>query len=291
MIGRKGKGQQEQAAPAAAPVRAPKKRARGLGKMLAPALQAAVGTMAFVFLFAAVVPGAWLDALAWQLYLDQISPMLTPPLGMGARIIFAVTMALLCGLIAFMIMLALAKPPVEGRSVMTRRVAERARKLAESDEFVPVVRAADAHPDAPPRAPFRAERDLAEPASGESPRKAAWMDELAAENSVPAEDGDAPFELGADALYVEPAATAVPAADSLDALVARFEAGLARRRAAAAQPHMAAQTAVPAASNDQGEAAFELGAEHLLDADEPTVDLGLEAALNTLQRMSRRAVG
>ncbi|MEY4269477.1 MAG: hypothetical protein RLZZ58_693 [Pseudomonadota bacterium] len=294
MIGLKNKGAkadgQQPAAPARAPKGPPKKRRKGLGRLLAPAIQAAVGAMAFVFLFAAVVPAAWLNALAWQLFLDQISPLTTPPLGMGARIGFAVILALIAGLITFMIMLALVKPPAEGRSVMTRRVAERARKLATADEGIPAVRAADAHPDAPPRAPFRADRDLAAGDGDASQRKAAWMDELATESDgTPADNGAGDtLELGA----LDQVTAAEPAGDSLGALVARFEAGLARRRMiAATAANMVPPADTPAASNDQTEDALELGADQWLDGDEPTVDLSLEAALSTLQRMSRRAIG
>jgi hypothetical protein len=312
MIGRKNKAEQADGQKPVAPARPPKKpkkrSGKGLGKLLAPAIQAAVGAMAFVFLFAAVVPAAWLNALAWQLYLDQLGPLLTPPLGMGARIGFAVTLALIAGLITFMIMLAMVKPPAEGRAVMTNRVAARARRLAEEDEAVPTLRAADAHPDAPARAPFRADRDM-EPGEGDSAvRKAAWMDELASEQQGESID-EATLELDSAQHYVAPAPDFAPAAesaDSLGALVARFEAGLARRRTATAAiaqmapsqmtgaqmaPSQMAPATPPPASNDQDEDAFELGADHELGGDEPTVDLSLEAALSTLQRMTRRAVG
>jgi hypothetical protein len=294
MIGRKNKGEmadgQQPVASDRAPKGPPKKRRKGLGKLLAPAIQAAVGAMAFVFLFAAVVPAAWLNALAWQLFLDQISPLTTPPLGMGVRIGFAVILALIAGLVTFMVMLALFKPPVEGRSMMTRRVAERARKLATEDESIPAVRAADAHPDAPPRAPFRADRDLAGSDGDISQRKAAWMGELANEaGGAQAGDGAGDMlELSA----MDEVTDAEPAGDTLGALVARFEAGLARRRMiAATAANMTVPVDTPPASNDQQDQALELGADQLLDGDEPTVDLSLEAALSTLQRMSRRAIG
>ena len=64
-----------------------------------------------------------------------------------------------------------------------------------------------------------------------------------------------------------------PADKSLGAMVARFEAGLARRRQDAA-----AQATAPATT---GVAA----------AEELEVDFALEAALSTLHRMTRQSVG
>lgn len=288
MIGRKAMAMTADGATPVAAMRPKKRRLSGVAQLIGPALQAAVGAMAFVFLFAAVVPAAWLNALAWQLYLDQISPLTTPPLGMAARIGFAVILALLAGLIAFMVMLAVAKPPAAGRAVMTRRVAERARRLAGEQDAIPAVRRADAHPDAPPRAPFRADRDLAPP-DGNTPPRPAWMDELAAGDPRPADDSDDELlDLGG----LEEVHGADAAADdrSLGALVARFEAGLARRRTAMTAAQSAAASALPPASNDRDDP-LELGSADMIDDDEPTVDLGLEAALSTLQRMSRRAVG
>ncbi|WP_260582118.1 hypothetical protein [Sphingopyxis sp. PET50] len=84
----------------------------------------------------------------------------------------------------------------------------------------------------------------------------------------------APVDYAADddeAPWLQPAEIAKPAMpepvdNSLGAMVARFEAGLAQRRKAAAS--------APAAGED---------------VEQP--DFALEAALGTLQRMTRRAVG
>ena len=62
-----------------------------------------------------------------------------------------------------------------------------------------------------------------------------------------------------------------PADQSLGAMVARFEAGLARRR----EVRLAPQTASAPANEDESEA----------------IDFALEAALGTLQRLNRQAVG
>lgn len=64
-----------------------------------------------------------------------------------------------------------------------------------------------------------------------------------------------------------------PADKSLGAMVARFEAGLSRRRQDAV-----AKAAIPASDS----VALE---------PEPEVDFALEAALSTLQRMNRQSVG
>jgi hypothetical protein len=84
--------------------------------------------------------------------------------------------------------------------------------------------------------------------------------------------GDDMLELGAvDEAPAIPAVQAEPLDSSLGGMVARFEAGLDRRR----NRVPSASDTPPAANED----------------DDPAVDLALEAALSTLQRMSRAAVG
>ena len=64
-----------------------------------------------------------------------------------------------------------------------------------------------------------------------------------------------------------------PADKSLGAMVARFEAGLSRRRL-----DVVAKAAIPVSDGFVAE-------------PEPEVDFALEAALGTLQRMTRQSVG
>jgi hypothetical protein len=140
------------------------------------------------------------------------------------------------------------------------------------------------HPDDAPRPPIRAGRDL--PVGGLGPLVTPVADE-AEDLDLPltdvAEEEDelvladlAPIDYAdddADAPWLQPAEIARPAMperldNSLGAMVARFEAGLAQRRQAAA-------LAPATAANE--------------DIEQP--DFALEAALGTLQRMTRRAVG
>ena len=81
--------------------------------------------------------------------------------------------------------------------------------------------------------------------------------------------------------WLQPAEISRPvmpdAADkSLGAMVARLEAGLARRHQGAEAPTTTA--AVPAS-------------DEAIPEDEPEMDLALEAALSTLHRMTRQSVG
>lgn len=270
-----------------------------LARALRPAVPAVIGAAALTFLFAAVMPIAWVAAISWNLYLDRLSALFEPPVGNGGRLALALGMAAVAPVIAALVALALAKP----EALRLRKV-----RAGDDSEEAPRRRRADLHPDDPPRPPLRAGRDLppqglgpaampslAEPsrgagesvaadmtfvsaAMGTPPREASGEDELVLADLAPAEPapGEEPWlqpaELtGAVAIPAVPAMPD-PADQSLGAMVARFEAGLARRREA----RLAPQTATGArASEDEGE----------------TVDFALEAALGTLQRLNRQAVG
>jgi hypothetical protein len=190
---------------------------------------------------------------------------------------------------------------VKGNQAMNQRVAKRARQAAAEEEAEDSSvdsqllrrRRIDAHPDAPPVAPIRADRDL--PEGGLDPAKPVPVDyglnsaplpDQAERHDEPADeylledDGDF-LDLGFAEQLDEPAPPAravapAPAADqSLGAMVARFEAGLDKRRNRPAAD-AAATVPAPAPANED---------------DGPAVDLALEAALATLQRMSKSAVG
>lgn len=289
----------------------PSKR-RGMLRGLRPALPAAIGAGALTLLFAAVMPFDWVAGIGWNLYLDRISDFFRPPVGNAGRILLAVGLSIAAAIFAGLIALVLAKPAVRGNGAMNKRVAERARKAADNDVEDSVLRRrrrADVHPDAPPRPPINAERDLpvgglgpirlpagdyempVEPppfaASVERPEFAARsefivqpeteVDELVLANPMPFDD-----QAPADAPWLQPVESSGPALPdpndhSLGAMVARFEAGIARRRRNDGAPFASPGASHTSRTADQ-------------DDDAP-VDFALEAALSTLQRMTRSAVG
>jgi hypothetical protein len=272
-----------------------------------PAVPATVGAFALTLLFAAMMPMPWIASLSWNLYLDTIHPIFVPPLGNAARIGIALAFALIAALIALVAALALVKPAVKGNRAMNQRVAARARQTADADSDGEVAdadapirrRRVDMHPDDAMVAPIRAERDL--PAGGLGPIRSGDADATAPDGD------DAPFELGEELLLDSadeapsfgngdasapfsaasdpapmsapmPTPTVDPADNSLNAMVARFESGLGRRRDGAGP--VAANPFAPAPANEDAK------------VDDPqSVDLALEAALSTLQRMSKSAVG
>lgn len=246
--------------------------------VLRPAVPAVIGAAALTFLFAAVMPMAWVAGISWNLYLDRISDFFLPPVGNAARLILALAMAAVAALIAGFVALLVAQPD-NGLAVFRRRV----RRSRSDEDYVPVRRRADLHPDDLPRAPIRAGRDLpaeglvpSVPAADVSIDPADWPvgDELILADLAPVEvtePGTEPWLQPADlARPVMPD----PADNSLGAMVARFEAGLSRRRPV--------QAAAPAIPTPEGLAA---------DDGEGEIDFALEAALSTLHRMNRQANG
>jgi hypothetical protein len=256
-----------------------------LARALRPAVPAVIGAAALTFLFAAVMPLAWVASISWNLYLDRLSDLFVPPVGGGGRLALALVMAAVAAVIAGLVALALARP-----DALRRR---RRRDIDSDVEDVLPRRRADLHPDDPPRPPLRAGRDLppqgldgvlmpssveADPAdAAEEAFEFAQADEAAPEDELMLADV-APVEPApGDEPWLQPAeiaapATPDPADQSLGAMVARFEAGLARRRDARSEP------ALPT-----GNAANE--------DDMANIDFALEAALGTLQRLNRQAVG
>lgn len=262
--------------------------AAALLRALQPAIPAVIGAAALTFLFAAVMPFSWVAGISWNLYLDRLSDFFVAPIGNGGRLTLALGMSAVAAVIAGLVALLIAKPEAAGLSSLRNRFR---RVSAETDDDEPVMtrRRVDLHPDDPPRPPIRAGRDL--PAGGLGPiggsgipeqaepdlwldaEAAAADDELVLADLAPEEefDGDAP--------WLQPAKmTAPPMPDpadkSLGAMVARFEAGLARRGQAAP----ASIPAIPVPEGAEPE-------------DEPEIDFALEAALSTLQRMTRQSVG
>ncbi|MBU0823120.1 MAG: hypothetical protein KKB78_01570, partial [Alphaproteobacteria bacterium] len=188
-----------------------------------------------------------------------------------------------------LVALLIAEPKAAGLSSLRARFRRESTVDADedSDAFWTRRRRVDLHPDDPVRPPIRAGRDL--PAGGLGPLNAEvadqsaeadlWLDEFAEQNADELVLADlAPEDHAAgDEPWLQPAemtAKSLSAAsdNSLGAMVARLEAGLARRR----EPTAAADMTAPDG------AAVE---------PELEVDFALEAALSTLQRMTRQSVG
>jgi hypothetical protein len=266
-------------------------RAKGIAtallRALQPAIPAVIGAAALTFLFAAVMPFSWVAGISWNLYLDRLSDLFVPPIGNGGRLALALGMAAVAAVIAGLVALLIAKPEAAGVASLRDRF-RRTPNEASDDEPVLTRRRVDLHPDDPPRPPIRAGRDL--PAGGLGPVGTAnpyapeldpWSgetaapeeDELVLADLAPEEesDGDAPWLQPAE--MTAPPPLPDPADKSLGAMVARFEAGLSRRR-----QDTVAKAAIPVSGGVAPE-------------QEPEVDFALEAALGTLQRMTRQSVG
>ncbi|AJA07561.1 hypothetical protein SKP52_03160 [Sphingopyxis fribergensis] len=265
--------------------------ATALLRALQPAIPAVIGAAALTFLFAAVMPFSWVAGISWNLYLDRLSDLFVQPIGNGGRLALAFGMAAIAAVIAGFVAVLIAKPEAAGLSSLRERFRPTSRDVESDDsEEIPTRRRrVDLHPDDPPRPPIRAGRDLpaggldgsaiAEPVGpglrlGEAEAEANEAGELVLADLAPEE------EFGGDAPWLQPAEMTAPppmpdpADKSLDAMVARFEAGLARRRQAAP-----ISTAAIAMSDT------------VEPESEPEVDFALEAALSTLQRMTRQSVG
>ncbi|WP_137753980.1 hypothetical protein [Sphingopyxis sp. L1A2A] len=271
-------------------------------RVLRPALPAVIGAAALTFLFAAVMPMSWVAGIGWNLYLDRLSDYFVPPVGNAARLLLAFGTAAIASMIAGLVALLIATPDAAGLSSLRARFRRASdADTAEGDDretdFSARRRRVDLHPDDPPRPPIRAGRDLPagglgpltaatpEPAAEQSAEADVWLGEFAEQNADELVLADlAPAEAAptGDEPWLQPAeinAPPLPAAtdNSLGAMVARLEAGLARRREALGEA-----TATDTVLAPDGSSAI---------AAEPEVDLALEAALSTLQRMTRRSVG
>ena len=265
--------------------------ATALLRALQPAIPAVIGAAALTFLFAAVMPFSWVAGISWNLYLDRLSDFFVPPIGNAGRLALALGMSAIAAVIAGLVALLIAKPEAVGLSSLRNPFRRASVEVDGDDESVLTRRRVDLHPDDPPRPPIRAGRDL--PAGGLGALGASlpevqgepdlWLDEVEADDAdelvladlAPEEsfDGDAP--------WLQPAERTSPvmpdpADKSLGAMVARLEAGLARR-----QQEPGAQAATVAIPVPEGTAP-DTG---------PEVDLALEAALSTLHRMTRQSVG
>ena len=263
--------------------------ATALLRALQPAIPAVIGAAALTFLFAAVMPFSWVAGISWNLYLDRLSDFFLPPIGNGGRLALALGMSAVAAVIAGLVALLIAKPEAAGLSSLRDRFRRTSHDVEsdDSEEILTRRRRIDLHPDDPPRPPIRAGRDL--PAGGldgsaivEAGAPGSWPSEsepVVADDELVLADLAPEEEFDGDAPWLQPAEITAPlmpdpADKSLGAMVARFEAGLTRRR----QTTPASTAAIPVPEGAEAES-------------EPEVDFALEAALSTLQRMTRQSVG
>lgn len=187
---------------------------------------AGLAALAVAFV-AFAIPDALLGRAVEATGLPSVLSAAQPPLGNTARLLMAAAGAIVTFVAAFALLRWLDR--------FAGREAAPAQARPASD--APRVHRADAHPDAPPRRPISAMRDLGEPAPPSRPRAA---------EPKPLVEGQAPRR----AELVLPAA----APTSLGDLMARLERGLARREAEAPA---APRAPVPPPSNDRLQSAIE----------------------------------
>lgn len=170
---------------------------------IAPLFGALVGFS--IALLVALTPGDLLEDLIVQSGLPAILPAAEPPLGATARLGLALVGAGGTGLISWLLLFLM---------VGSRAIGWPGAAATINDPMVPVLRRADAHPDAPPRRPLFASKDLGTP----------FLEVLATESvadpdvSTPACEQMAEFDLP---LPDERPPVAIP--DDLDQPLAAFD--------------------------------------------------------------------
>lgn len=120
---------------------------------IARATLAAGALGALAALSVAAVPGAMLEQAVSASGLPAVIAAAEPPLGMTARIALALAAGLVVAGVARLLLLVILGDSAEGAAVEARDDAP----------APPSIRRADAHPDAPPRPPLLATRDLGTP--------------------------------------------------------------------------------------------------------------------------------
>ncbi len=137
---------------------------------------AAVVLGALAALGVAAMPAAGLESLVMDSGLPAVFPAAEPPLGLTAR----AAMALLTGGFAALFTWLAAFILVGTRSITLGKAPE----VSDEEVPMPVLRRADAHPDAPPRPPLLATRDLGTPfleVRAADTKASAEVDEVVAE--------------------------------------------------------------------------------------------------------------
>lgn len=173
------------------------------------------------------IPGGLLADAVGASGLANLVEAAQPPLGTTARITLAVAGALGTFVAAFVLLRWLDR--------FGSRPTPRIVPLADPEQESPRLRRRDTHPDAPAPRPISASRDLGEPAPPQP--VASWL------------DVDAPAAAPIPA-YEAPVAT------SLTDLMARLEAGLARRVEVAPASEAASRSA-PSAADDRLQSAID----------------------------------
>lgn len=122
-------------------------------RLILPSIVLIIGVVAAALV--AAMPQAMLDVLMWRLGLPHVLSAATPPIGAFGRTLLALIL-----LIPFVAVAAVA---LRRRGYLLG--VQRKPALASPDAALrmPTIRRADAHPDAAPRRPIRAEEDLGPP--------------------------------------------------------------------------------------------------------------------------------
>ncbi|MDB5705873.1 MAG: hypothetical protein JWN66_2989 [Sphingomonas bacterium] len=127
-------------------------RRQRLSLPVAPLIAAVLGGLiALVF---ALIPAGILEDFVIDSGIAAVVPAAEPPLGFTARAVLILIAGGGTALVAWFGLFLL----IGGRSLVVQRSGE-----AEDDEKAPVLRRADAHPDAPSRRPLSANRELGTP--------------------------------------------------------------------------------------------------------------------------------
>jgi hypothetical protein len=156
-----------------------------------------------------LVPIGWIETLSYHLYLDTIISAAAPPLGLTARILFAIALASLGGAAGYVLARLFKVVPSDLVDVLLTRL----RGLDRQDEAdAPVLRSADRHPDAPARRPFSPLRDIPEPASADDVAAPAVMAQPQHFVSHTRDDED---ELLLDSQFAGPAEPSPPADEAV----------------------------------------------------------------------------
>jgi len=186
---------------------------------------AAIGVAIIAGIVFALLPTAQLENLVWRTGVAALVPAAQPPLGVTARAVLAIATAAVGGAVTWSALFLLVGPG----GLLTGRV--------DREDGVPVVRRADAHPDAPPRRPMSA-ADLGTPMMDVSA-----ANPVALERSIPA-DLDQPLAafdphaiLPVPMAPIRPVAPLVPAVEPVAPLVSSVEPVVVPRvEPAAAEP-------------------------------------------------------
>jgi hypothetical protein len=219
--------------------------APGFGRSALDLPVAALAAVAVAFA-AFAMPGDLMAGLVEASGLPNLLSAAAPPLGLKARLGVGLAGALAAFGLVFVLLRLLDRTGFEARRP---RPEPRPEPRAEEPAEAPRLRRRDFHPDAPARRPISAMRDLGEPAPPQPPIGSLWP-EAPAPLGWQEPEPDAPDALEPEPEPVlldepEPAPAPPPPVaedESLPALMARLEQGLARR----ASPAHAAPLAPPA---------------------------------------------